>query len=72
MTIAASLALFAVVALIFPQAWRLGPLLAGYMLLLGLGAVVWQDAPGEPLQARPASAPGSASTSPSASSPTGW
>lgn len=53
-TIATSLALFAVVAAIVPQAWRLGPLLAGYMLLLGLGAVVWHDAPGEPLQAVPA------------------
>ncbi|MFO1113605.1 MAG: cytochrome c biogenesis protein CcsA [Rhodospirillales bacterium] len=50
-TIATSLAMFALIALIFPQAWRLGPLLAGYMLLLGLGAVVWHDRPGEPLQA---------------------
>lgn len=50
-TIAASFALFAVVAVRFTQAWRLVPLLAGYMLLLGLGAVVWQDVPGEPLQA---------------------
>ena len=50
-TIAASLAMFAVVALIFPQEWRLSPLLAGYMLLLGVGAVIWQDVPGEPLQA---------------------
>jgi ABC-type uncharacterized transport system permease subunit len=52
-TIAASLALFAVAAAIFPQAWRLAPLLAGYMLLLGLGAVVWQDIPGDPLQVPP-------------------
>lgn len=52
-TIAVSLALFAVVALWFPQAWRLFPLLAGYMLLLGLGAVIWHDVPGEPLRATP-------------------
>ena len=50
-TIAATLALYAVVAGVFRQAWRLSPLLAGYMLLLGLGAVIWQNAGGEPLQA---------------------
>jgi len=51
--IAVSLALFALVSAVFDQAWRLGSLLAGYLLLLGIGAVVWQDAPGEPLQAVP-------------------
>jgi ABC-type uncharacterized transport system permease subunit len=50
-TIAATMALYAVVAGVFRQAWRLSPLLAGYMLLLGLGAIIWQDAGGEPLQA---------------------
>ena len=49
-TIAATMALYAVVAGIFRQAWRLSPLLAGYMLL-GLGAIIWQNAGGEPLQA---------------------
>lgn len=52
-TIAASLALFALVAAVFPQAWRLGPLLAGYMLLLGVGALIWHDAAGPPLHATP-------------------
>jgi ABC-type uncharacterized transport system permease subunit len=50
-TIAATMALYAVVAGVFRQAWRLSPLLAGYMLLLGLGAVIWQNASGETLQA---------------------
>jgi ABC-type uncharacterized transport system permease subunit len=50
-TIAATMALYAVVAAVFRQAWRLSPLLAGYMLLLGLGAVIWHNAGGEPLQA---------------------
>src|SRR5512144_715780 len=50
-TIATTLALYAVVAGVFRQAWRLSPLLAGYMLLLGLGAVIWHNAGGEPLQA---------------------
>jgi len=50
-TIAATLALYGVVAALFPHAWRLAPVLAAYMLLLGVGAVVWRDAGGYPLQA---------------------
>ncbi|MBK8175594.1 MAG: cytochrome c biogenesis protein CcsA [Rhodospirillales bacterium] len=50
-TIAATMTLYAVVAATFRQAWRLAPLLAGYMLLLGLGAVVWHNAGGGPMQA---------------------
>jgi ABC-type uncharacterized transport system permease subunit len=50
-TIAATLALYAVVSVGFHQAWRLAPLLAGYMLLLGLGAIVWHNATGPALQA---------------------
>jgi ABC-type uncharacterized transport system permease subunit len=51
--IAVSLALFGIVSAVFAQAWRLGSLLAGYLMLLGIGAVIWQGAPGEPLQALP-------------------
>jgi ABC-type uncharacterized transport system permease subunit len=50
-TIAATMVLYAVVASVFRQAWRLSPLLAGYMLLLGLGAIIWDNTGGEPLQA---------------------
>jgi ABC-type uncharacterized transport system permease subunit len=50
-TIAATMALYVVVAALFPHAWRLAPVLAGYMLLLGVGAIVWRNAGGYPLQA---------------------
>lgn len=50
-TIAATMALYIVVAVLFPQAWRLASLLAGYMLLLGVGAIVWRHASGYPLHA---------------------
>lgn len=50
-TIAATMALYLVVAVLFPQAWRLASLLAGYMLLLGVGAIVWRHASGYPLHA---------------------
>jgi ABC-type uncharacterized transport system permease subunit len=51
MTITATMTLYAVVAAIFRQAWRLSSLVAGYMLLLGCGAVAWQNTGGDPLQA---------------------
>ena len=50
-TICAAMLLYAVVAAVFRQAWRLLPLLAGYMLLLGLLATVWHGAVGPTLQA---------------------
>ena len=52
-TLAVSALLYAGVAAIAAQAWRLAPLLAAYMFLLGLIAVVWQAAPGRPLHADP-------------------
>ena len=45
-TVAASMALFAVIAVINPEAWRLTPLLVPYMTCIGLLAIVWQQAPG--------------------------
>lgn len=53
MTIAASMVLYAIVAVAFRQAWRLAPLVAGYMMLLGLAAIVLQNAEGVSLQAGP-------------------
>jgi ABC-type uncharacterized transport system permease subunit len=50
-TLAVSTLLYAGVAAIAAQAWRLAPLFAGYMFLLGLIAVVWQTAPGRALNA---------------------
>lgn len=52
-TVAVSAVLYAGIAAITDQAWRLAPLLAMYMFLLGLAAVVWQTAPGSPLIADP-------------------
>jgi ABC-type uncharacterized transport system permease subunit len=52
-TVAVAAILYAGVAAITAQAWRLAPLFAMYMFLLGLVAVVWQAAPGRPLIADP-------------------
>lgn len=49
LTIAGSLALYAVTAAVVAEAWRLAPLIAAYMLLLGILGTVLQDAPGRPL-----------------------
>ncbi len=48
-TVAASMALFAVVAVVHRQAWRLTPLMAPYMLGFAVLATVWQHAPQKPL-----------------------
>ena len=48
-TVAASMALFALIAAVTRQAWRLTPLMAPYMLGLGALATVWQHAPQKPL-----------------------
>ena len=49
MSIAASLAIFGAVALSLREAWRLTPLLAPYLLLLGILATLWSNvAPGGP------------------------
>ena len=44
-TIAATMGLFFIVALVLKEAWRLTPLVIIYMVLLGLLAFVWQQAP---------------------------
>lgn len=48
-SIAASLVLFAGVALLSATAWRLGTLLLPYLVVLGAIATIWQHAPGRPL-----------------------
>lgn len=48
-SIAATMALFAVIAILSREAWRLMPLVAPYMLALGVIATVWQQVPGRPL-----------------------
>lgn len=53
-TIAVTLVLYAVVASLAAQAWRLAPLVAGYMLILGAVATVWQDGADRGLAAGPA------------------
>jgi ABC-type uncharacterized transport system permease subunit len=49
LSIAVSLGLFAVVAAMHSAAWRLAPLLLGYLFLLGVLATMWQHAPERPL-----------------------
>lgn len=49
LSIAVSLVLFALVAATHAAAWRLAPLLLGYLFLLGLLATLWQHAPERPL-----------------------
>ncbi|MGC2854213.1 cytochrome c biogenesis protein CcsA [Novispirillum sp. DQ9] len=53
-SIAATILLFGIGAAVVPTLWRLLPLLAPYLLLLGLIATVWQHTLGAPL---PAEAP---------------
>ena len=48
-TVAATSLLFLAVAAMTPQAWRLAPLVTGYMVVLGILATVWQHAPGQPV-----------------------
>jgi len=53
LSIAASLLLFALVAATQPAAWRLAPLLLGYLFLLGVLATIWQHAPERPMAGDP-------------------
>ena len=46
LSIAASMAIFIVLSLALREAWRLGPILAPYLLLLGGLATVWSNVPG--------------------------
>lgn len=48
-TIAASLVVFAVLAMVEREAWRLTPLVLAYLFLVGLVALLWQHAPERPL-----------------------
>jgi ABC-type uncharacterized transport system permease subunit len=50
-SVAATMALFLLLALVTRQAWRLTPLLVPLMLLLGLLGTIWQHAPGRPVPA---------------------
>lgn len=53
-SIAASMVVFAVLALATQEAWRLSPILLPYLLLLGVLATVWSSVPGRvPLTAPP-------------------
>lgn len=53
LSIAVSLVLFAAVAATSRAAWRLTPLLLGYLFVLGVLATIWQHAPEQPLSANP-------------------
>ncbi|HUT51177.1 MAG TPA: cytochrome c biogenesis protein CcsA [Alphaproteobacteria bacterium] len=49
LTIAVAIVIFAAIAAVNRVAWRLAPLLLPYLLLLGVLAMIWQNAPGRPL-----------------------
>lgn len=50
MTVAATMILYAVTAALMRHAWRLAPLVAGYMLIVGMLATVWGGVPGHALR----------------------
>ncbi|HEX9568218.1 MAG TPA: cytochrome c biogenesis protein CcsA [Rhodospirillales bacterium] len=52
-TVAASMALFAAAAAVSREAWRLTPLVCGYMVCLAVLATVWGHAPVKPLGSAP-------------------
>ncbi len=49
LAIAASLIVFSVVTVLTEQAWRLTPLLLPYLIVLGIIATIWSQAPEQPL-----------------------
>lgn len=53
-TLVASIAIFIVLAATAREMWRLTPILLPYLLLLGVIAMVWDQAPGRPLTPAPA------------------
>lgn len=53
LSVAVSLLLFALVAATQRAAWRLAPLLLGYLFLLGVLATIWQHAPERPMPGDP-------------------
>ncbi len=48
-TVAVTMMIYAIVAAITRHGWRLAPLLAPYMLILGAIATVWEKTPGQPM-----------------------
>lgn len=48
-TVAATMSIYAIVAAVTRHGWRLAPLVAPYMLVLGAVATVWQETPGQPM-----------------------
>jgi ABC-type uncharacterized transport system permease subunit len=53
LSIGVSVVLFAIVSALSRAAWRLSPLLLGYLFLLGVLATIWQHAPERPLSPHP-------------------
>jgi len=49
-TIAATMAIFAVVAILTRESWRLAPLVCAFMAALGVIAMIWSSAPHKPLE----------------------
>lgn len=49
LTVAVSIAVYGLVALLGGEAWRLTPLLLPYLFVLGVIATIWQQAPGRPI-----------------------
>ncbi len=48
-TVAASMGIFAVIAILSREAWRLTPLVSAYMAVLGIIAIIWRQASQKPL-----------------------
>lgn len=48
-TVAVTMMIYAIVAAVTRHGWRLAPLLAPYMLILGGIATVWEKTPGQPM-----------------------
>lgn len=48
-TIAATMAIFAVICILVHETWRLAPLISAYMVVLGIIATIWSQVPHEPL-----------------------
>ncbi len=51
LTVAVSMVLFAILAVLTRQAWRLTPLVVPYLLFVGVLATIWQQQPAKPLSA---------------------
>jgi ABC-type uncharacterized transport system permease subunit len=49
-TVAATMAIFAVITILNRESWRLAPLVSAYMAALGVIAMIWGHAPDKPLE----------------------